>query len=218
MQGARNPSLSVLANEDQKVWGWKRTCDILRDGTWLTREPPCRFLNNFFYMFLHGRRLVCFSSNLHVTGFSSCRITTMIHSYLVWFLWWLRHGAIGPSEATLFGVNVDWIDFRIYTFESVIRLSFVNPVECISTEWSCAEHPETSFCACSSCNDSGITTCSRIQAGTRLSGVVFFFCWLSGEVKHIVHLIRWNLKAVYANWGKTWPRSRKGNNARPSGS
>ena len=29
------------------------------------------------------RRLVCFSPNLHVTGFSSCRITTMIHSYLV---------------------------------------------------------------------------------------------------------------------------------------
>ena len=27
--------------------------------------------------------LSCFSSNLHVTGFSSCRITTMIHSYLV---------------------------------------------------------------------------------------------------------------------------------------
>ena len=69
------------------------------------------------------RGLVCFSFNLHVTGFSSCRITTMIHSYLVWFLWWVRHGAIGPSEATLFGVNVDWIDFRIYTFELVIRLS-----------------------------------------------------------------------------------------------
>ena len=28
-----------------------------------------------------------------------------------------------------------------------------------------------------------------------------FSFWLSGEVKHIVHLIRWNLKAVYANWG-----------------
>ena len=67
--------------------------------------------------------LICFSSHLHVTGFSSCRITTMIHSYLVWFLWWLRHGAIGPIEATLFRVNVDWTDFRIYTFELVIRLS-----------------------------------------------------------------------------------------------
>ena len=42
-QGARNPSLSVLANEDQTVWGWKRTCNFPRDGTWLTQEPPCRF-------------------------------------------------------------------------------------------------------------------------------------------------------------------------------
>ena len=40
----------------------------------------------------------------------------MIHSCLVWFLWWLRHGAIGTSEATPVGVNVDWLDFRIYTF------------------------------------------------------------------------------------------------------
>ena len=37
--------------------------------------------------------LICFSSNLHVTGFSSCRITTMIHSYrvcvclCVWNIW-----------------------------------------------------------------------------------------------------------------------------------
>ena len=28
-------------------------------------------------------QLICFPSNLHVTGFSSCRITSMIHSYLV---------------------------------------------------------------------------------------------------------------------------------------
>ena len=28
-----------------------------------------------------------------------------------------------------------------------------------------------------------------------------FSFWLSGEVKHVVHLIRWNLNAVYANWG-----------------
>ena len=43
----------------------------------------------------------------------------------------------------------------------------------------------------------------RNQAGSRLAGVVFFSFWLSGEVKHFVHLIRWNLKAVYANWGMT---------------
>ena len=30
---------------------------------------------------------------------------------LVWFLRWLRHGAIGPLEATPLWVNVDWPDF-----------------------------------------------------------------------------------------------------------
>ena len=41
-----------------------------------------------------------------------------------------------------------------------------------------------------------------LQAGSCPSGVVFFFWCLSGVVKHIVHLIRWNLKAVLANWGR----------------
>ena len=35
-----------------------------------------------------------------------------------------------------------------------------------------------------------------------------FFWWFFGEVKHFVHLIRWNLIAVLCHWGKTWPRSR----------
>ena len=43
----------------------------------------------------------------------------------------------------------------------------------------------------------------------------FFLVFWWGQT--YVHLIRWNLKAVYANWGKTWPRSRQGNNARPLG-
>ena len=72
----------------------------------------------------------CFPSNLHVTGFSSWRITSMIHSYLAWFLLWLRHGAIGPIEATPVGVNVDWIDFRINTFELVIHLVKCNSRPC----------------------------------------------------------------------------------------
>ena len=55
----------------------------------------------------------------------------------------------------------------------------------------------------------------RQQACPFPAGVVSL---VSGEVKHVVHLIRWNLKAVCANWGKTWPRSQKGNNARPLGS
>ena len=40
-------------------------------------------------------------------GFSSHRITEMIHSYQVCFPWWLRHGAMDPCEGTLFGVNDD---------------------------------------------------------------------------------------------------------------
>ena len=40
----------------------------------------------------------------------------MIHSCLVWFPWWLRHGAMEPFEATLFRVGDDCPDCRIYTF------------------------------------------------------------------------------------------------------
>ena len=144
-------------------------------------------------VYLH-RRLICFPSNLHVTGFSSCRITTMIHSYLVWFLWWLRHGAIGPSEATLFGVNVDWIDVRIYTFEIVIRLSNAKqlalrfsailrlpaapdvpgiPVICTLSSEAMPNFRNLSFLQqflqlhC-------IMSWHKNQAGTRLAGVVLF--------------------------------------------
>ena len=147
---------------------------------------------------------MCFSSNLHVTGFSSCRITTMIHSYLVWFLWWLRHGAIGPNEATLFGVNVDWIDFRIYTFELVIRLSKVKQVALRFTslfglsrcscgprvprrnacllEWSRSEQSETSlFVPAASAFDMIHGTRKwRQQACPFPAGVVWF-------------LVRWNM-------------------------
>ena len=40
------------------------------------------FRRTFIIRRLH-RRLICFPSNLHVTGFSSWRITSMIHSFLV---------------------------------------------------------------------------------------------------------------------------------------
>ena len=45
-------------------------------------------------------------------------------------------------------------------------------------------------------------TRDRTQAGTRSLGAVFFLLMVSGEVKHIVHLIRWNLKAVLCPWGR----------------
>ena len=162
----------------------------------------------------------------------------MIHSYLVWFLWWLRHGAIGPIEATCLG----WVSTDLNTefthFNLVIRLSKVKQVAlrftsllglsrcscgprvprrnaCLS-EWSRSELPETSFFvpAASAFDMIHGTRKWRQQACPFPAGVVSL---VSGEVKHVVHLIRWNLKAVYANWGKTWPRSRQGNTARPLG-
>ena len=40
----------------------------------------------------------------------------MIHSCLVCFPWWLRHGAMEPFEATLLRVSDDCPDCRINTF------------------------------------------------------------------------------------------------------
>ena len=47
-----------------------------------------------------------------------------------------------------------------------------------------------------------LITRDRTQAGTRSLGVVFFLLMVFGEVKHIVHLIRWNLKAVLCQLGQ----------------
>ena len=58
-------------------------------------------------------------------GFSSLQILWRINSCLVWFPWWLRHGAMDPFEGTPFGETLDWPDFRIYSFNLVIRLSKV---------------------------------------------------------------------------------------------
>ena len=139
----------------------------------------------------------------------------MIHSCLVWLLWWLRHGAIGPSEATSFvGVNVDWLEFWIDTFELVIHLSKVQqsalrlfsllespaipavpeiPVTC-SFMWCCAKLLKPPFLLQPQLLKVQHDMCeSRQQACPFPAGVVFL---VSGEVIHFVHLIRWNLKAV----------------------
>ena len=143
--------------------------------------------------YLHLR----FLSNLHDTGFSSCWITIMIHSYLVWFLWWLRHGAIGPCEATSFvGLMSTDLTSEFTHFNLVIRLSKVQQLalpfctflwspaspavpwdplwNAYFTERSRAEHPETSS-SCSSLQRHSIISWTRNQAGTRLSGVVSSF-------------------------------------------
>ena len=45
----------------------------------------------------------------------------------------------------------------------------------------------------------------------------FFFWWLSGEVKHVVHLIRWNSYSRYMPLWLTWKRACCGTIARPLG-
>ena len=141
-----------------------------------------------------------FGKQNHLGWFARFRIQflpdhIMIHSCLVWFLWWLRHGAIGPIEATPVGVNVDWIDFRIYTFELVIRLSkvqlcpycyppFFGDSRCsgcpLWTLWNafllCEAVPNIQKPLISQqlLQSHCIITWHKNQAGTRLAGVVFF--------------------------------------------
>ena len=87
-------------------------------------------------------------------------------------------------------------------------------ISCLSA-WSRAEHPETSFAAIS--QRQCIISRMKYKAGTWLAGVVFFFWWLSGEVKHVVHLIRWNSYSCFMPSWLTWLPSQQGNNARPLG-
>ena len=65
-QGARNPWLSVLANEDRTARGWKRTCKFLISdmARWLSYKPPLStwhgnitwhdFISSHFILSLRG--------------------------------------------------------------------------------------------------------------------------------------------------------------------
>ena len=119
----------------------------------------------------------------------------MIHSYPVWFLWWLRHGAIGPSEATSFvGLMSTDLTSEFTHFNLVIRLSNVQqlalpfcifsrtpaapdapgtPVMCTLSSEATPNCQTPSFFAAILERQSTISW-QRNQAGTRLSGVAFF--------------------------------------------
>ena len=162
MQGARNPWLSVLANEDQTAWGWKRTCDFLNCwtscytalfGIYTVATICIACIRTFLSIFAEIMSPIVFSIiwiisptmspmyldyfvttsspmyfwwrswtwKLFRIRFACFRIQflpdhIMIHSCLVWFPWWLRHGAMEPFEATLFRVSDDRPDCRINTF------------------------------------------------------------------------------------------------------
>ena len=114
----------------------------------------------------------------------------------------------------LCGVNVDWLEFWIDTFELVIHLNKVQqsalrlfslwespaipavpeiPVTC-SFMWCCAKLLKPPFLLQPQLLKVQHDMCeSRQQACPFPAGVVSL---VSGEVIHFVHLIRWNLKAV----------------------
>ena len=84
-------------------------------------------------------------------------------SILLWFPWWLRHGAMDPCEGTLFRENADKRTSEFTHFNLVIRLGIVKQLavllwailSCRSCRWCvtlassillqrrCSEQPET---------------------------------------------------------------------------
>ena len=136
-----------------------------------------------------------------------------------------------PIEATLLRVTVDWSDYRIDTFNLVIRLSKVQqtafrlctilrspgvpvvPCEPLDSVSSCLKPFRTirnSLCSAgwifSESNKSRRHQACLFPAGvvTLVSGGVEL------RVEHIVHLIRSNLNSCLCTCGLTWPRSRLG--------
>ena len=101
--------------------GWRFICHFLESGFIYVR-----YFRETYTLFAKYSHEIYFKSNylglLHVTGLSSWWISSKIQFCLVYYLWWLRQGAIGPLEATLFRVNVDWSDYGIDNFNLVIRL------------------------------------------------------------------------------------------------
>ena len=74
------------------------------------------------------------------------------------------------------------------------------PVNCISLEWSRAKLQKLLFISAAQARDKQHAPCmTRQQACPFPAGVVSL---VSGEVKHIVHLIRWNLTAVLCQLGQ----------------
>ena len=83
----------------------------------------------------------------------------------------------------------------------------------VLSEWSHTEHSETSVFTAATFDRITRHAFQDIegkrQAHDFLQVWSSFFWWFSGEVKHFVHLIRWNLEGCYMPIGaRTWPRSR----------
>ena len=151
-------------------------------------------------------------------------------SCLVWLPWWLWHGAMDRFEGTLFRVNVDWLDFWLDNFNSVIRLSRVQPLAAVFSAFGW--DPAASAVLVNPWNlhlfMNGITRnyqnsrfsslLKLLQYNTaygRLRQVHAFQVWwsfsldgFSGAAQHFVHLIRLNLNSCLLPMWLDRPRSR----------
>ena len=159
---------------------------FLHHGRGLSREPYNDYSLQFVIYLLSFRSSLSFwstshwpanssmitvsLSNLHVKGLGSWWITQKIQVCLVWLPWWLRHGAMDPLEGTFLKVNVDWSDYRIDTFNLVIRLSKVEqsafPFVCLFVQSCGSRCPLWTF---------GIFISSRLQP-CRTTTNLFFRC------------------------------------------
>ena len=105
--------------------------------------------------------------------------------------------------------------FRLRTIFEMSRWSFGPRAPRRNTclpEWSRSELPETSFFRCSFSFWQGAKPRTPTEGNRHMlsrCGLLSFWRF-SGEVTHVVHLIRWNLKSRYMPLWLTWTRAWRG--------
>ena len=100
--------------------------------------------------------------------------------------------------------NVQQLAFPFCTFCDVprFRLSFMNPVNASLLSEATSNYQKPPFFAATfAAKVHQVTTYESIRQAHVLQVWFSSFWWLSGEVQHFVHLIRWNLKAVLCPCG-----------------
>ena len=99
--------------------------------------------------------------------------------------------------------NVQQLAFPFCTFCDVprFRLSFMNPVNASLLSEATSNYQKPPFFCSNVCSESASSHDIWIRQAHVLQVWYSSFWWLSGEVKHFVHLIRWNLKAVLCPCG-----------------
>ena len=127
-----------------------------------------------------------------------------IQSFLVWFLWWLRHGAMDPFEGTHLGecwrtdlrfthfnLVIPFLTFFILLHSSLRYLgkSTFAQLKLYATAWNWLLSQDRNGVDNMAFMDHGRLEASCFQVWST------FFCCFSGEVEHIVHLIHLNLKS-----------------------